>query len=480
MTPRNKRNKRNKCNKSRKNLKIHAPNQHAPNQHAPNQQKPANERIRIHKLPGYGKELPSKTYVSYMHLPNTDKHLHYWFIESEHDPKNAPVFFWTNGGPGCSSMLGLFEEIGPFVPNSKLILERNELAWTKFANIVFVDQPVGVGYSYSKHHKDYYSNDVLSAQDNLAFMIEFFKVFPEFKPNKLYLTGESYAGHYIPMMMDRLIAYNKTHNHEINFRGVIIMNPLMTHHSGEPSEMETYWGHQRISIDTWNKYKKHGCERASNSNRYCKQMLNEMHDREKNMNPYAIDYPICAANHLQQTQLSKYTRKYNNFVRNKVNMACIHKYTDNYLNSDAVREQIIKPHSNRKWYGCTDYEFYRLKDGNNDMVPHIKRHLMDKDLKHLEILIMSGTNDSICGTIGTQKWISRLNLKTKAHTGEWKPYLMDKMLKGHVTTFQGDGNKTLTLVTVNHAGHEIPMYKPDVAYFVANSFVKREAPVVQN
>ena len=154
MTPRNKRNKRNKCNKSRKNLKIHAPNQHAPNQHAPNQQKPANEneRIRIHKLPGYGKELPSKTYVSYMHLPNTDKHLHYWFIESEHDPKNAPVFFWTNGGPGCSSMLGLFEEIGPFVPNSKLILERNELAWTKFANIVFVDQPVGVGYSYSKHH----------------------------------------------------------------------------------------------------------------------------------------------------------------------------------------------------------------------------------------------------------------------------------------------------------------------------------------
>ena len=474
MTPRNKRNKCNKCNKSRKNLKIHVPNPKPANEN-----ENENERIRIHKLPGHGKELPSKTYVSYMHLPNTDKHLHYWFIESEHDPKNAPVFFWTNGGPGCSSMLGLFEEIGPFVPNSKLILERNELAWTKFANIVFVDQPVGVGYSYSKHHKDYYSNDVLSAQDNLAFMIEFFKVFPEFKPNKLYLTGESYAGHYIPMLMNQLIAYNKTHNHEINFRGVIMMNPLMTYHSGDPSEMETYWGHQRISIDTWKKYKKHGCERASRSNRYCKQMLNEMHDREKNMNPYAIDYPICATN-VQQTQLNKYTRKYTNFVRNKVNMACIDNYTSKYLNSAAVREKIIKPHSNRNWYGCTDYEFYRLKDGNNDMVRYIKRHLMDKELKHLEILIMSGTNDSICGTIGTQKWISRLNLKTKAHTGEWKPYLMDKMLKGHVTTFQGDGNKTLTLVTVNYAGHEIPMYKPDVAYFVANSFVKREAPVVQN
>jgi carboxypeptidase C (cathepsin A) len=464
--------KRNKHNKSQKNLSDRRNDHDDAQNHTV-----VNERIRIHRLPGYGKELPSKTYVSYMHLPNTDKHLHYWFIESEHDPKNAPVFFWTNGGPGCSSLLGLFEEIGPFIPDSKLHLVKNELAWTKFANIIFVDQPVGVGFSYSKYYKDYISNDVLSAQDNFAFITEFFKVFPEFKQNRFYLTGESYAGHYIPMLLDLLIAHNKKHKHDFNLKGIIMMNPLMTYTSGDPSEMETYWGHQRISRSVWEKYKKHRCNVSAKS-RPCKKMLEKMHDREKAMNPYGIDYPICANNH-QQNQLSKFTRKYDRFMRNDVHMECIDKHTSQYLNSNAVRSKVIKPHSNRNWYGCTDYEFYRFKDGNTDMVPHIKSHLIDKDLKHLDILIMSGTNDSICGTVGTQRWISRLKLKVKANTKEWKPYLLDNILRGHVTIFQGDGNKTLTLVTVNHAGHEIPMYKPASAYYIVNSFVNRKAPIVQ-
>jgi carboxypeptidase C (cathepsin A) len=460
-----------KHNKSRKIFKMHNPS----HPHV-------NERIRIHRLPGYGKELPSNTYVSYMRLPNTDKHLHYWFIESEHDPKNAPVFFWTNGGPGCSSLLGLFEEIGPFIPNSKLNLVKNEFAWTKFANIIFIDQPVGVGFSYSKHYTDYNSNDELAAQDNLAFLIEFFKVFPEFKPNKLFLTGESYAGHYIPMLLDLLVAHNKKHDHEYNLKGIILMNPLMSYAAGDPSEMETYWGHQRIARDVWEKYKKHRCTVSAN-NRYCKNMLKEMHDREKKMNPYAMSYPICSNSNHQSKQLSKYLKQTNTFTRvNKtrnVNMSCIDKHTSAYLNSTAVRNKIIKPHSNRNWYGCTDYEFYRLKDGNNDMVKYIRNHLSDKELQNLDILIMSGTDDSVCGTVGTQRWISRLKLKAKANTKEWKPYVMDDNLKGHVTIFQGDGNKTLTLVTVNHAGHEIPTYKPAVAYYVVEQFVKRAAPIVQ-
>jgi len=441
-----------------------------------------NERNRIYKLPGYGKELASKTYVSYIKLPNTEKHLHYWFIEAEHDPQNAPLFFWTNGGPGCSSLLGLFEEIGPYYPDSKMNLVKNDLAWTKFANIVFLDQPVGVGFSYSKHFKDYSSNDILSAKDNLAFLIEFFKIFPEFKSNKMYLTGESYAGHYVPMWLNELIAYNKKHNQEFNLRGVVLLNPLISYNSGDPSEMETYWGHQRIPLDLWERYKKHKC--GTSRNRECKKVLDVMHHTEKHTNPYAMDYPLCASEH-QQKQLSKFTRrlnkyahKYNKFVREKIDMSCIDKHTDKYLNSKAVRENVIKPHSNRNWYACTDYEFYRLKDGNDDMVHHIKKHLMDKDLEHFDILIMSGTDDSVCGTVGTQRWISRLNLKVKTNTREWKPYVLDNMLKGNVTIYQGDGDKTLTLATVNNAGHEIPLYKPAAAYYVIERFVKRMSPMV--
>jgi carboxypeptidase C (cathepsin A) len=363
-----------------------------------------------------------------------------------------------------------------------LNLVKNDLAWTKFANIVFLEHPVGVGFSYSNHFKDYSSNDVLSAKDNLAFLIEFFKVFPEFKSNKMYLTGESYAGHYVPMWLNELIAHNKKHNNEFNLRGVVLLNPLISYFSGDPAEMETYWGHQRIPLDMWEKYKKHRCGTARN--RECRKVFNVMHDTEKHMNPYAIDFPICATRG-QQKQLSKFTRKlnkydvkYEKFEHENVNMSCIDKYTDKYLNSKAVRQNVIKPHSNRNWYACTNYEFYRYKDGNNDMVKHIKKHLTDKDLQHLDILIMSGTNDSVCGTVGTQRWISRLKLKVKANTQEWKPYLLDNRLKGNVTIFEGDGKKTLTLATVNHAGHEIPLYQPAVSYYLVDRFVKRISPMV--
>jgi len=454
-----------KHNKSRKKFKIHHYSDIL-----------VNERNRIHELPGYSKELPSKTYVSYMHLPNSEKHVHYWFVESEHDPKNAPVFFWTNGGPGCSSLMGLFEEIGPFMPDSKLKLVRNNLAWTKFANIVFVEQPIGVGFSYSKNPKDYVSNDTLAAKNNMAFLIEFFKVFPEFKHNKLYLTGESYAGHYIPMLLTEVIAHNKTHNNELNFTGCILMNPLITHYSGDQAQIETYWGFQRISHETWKKYKKHKCITAKS--RYCTNLTNEINDNHRDLNPYAIDYPLCN-NHHQSKKMIKFFRNYRNFTYQGINLSCVDQYAAEYLNSTAVRDKIIKPHSTRVWTPCSDHVKYRMKDGNNDMLKYIKPHLFDKTLKHFDLLIMSGTSDSICGTVGTQKWISRLKLKVKENTKEWKPYSMDGQLKGYVTEFQGDGKKTLTLVTVIDAGHEIPMFKPAEAFHVVHSYLKRETPIVQ-
>ena len=438
-----------------------------------------NERNRIYKLPGYSKALRSKIYVSFMRLPHSDKYLHYWFIEAEHNPKDAPLFFWTNGGPGCSSLLGLFEEIGPFMPDKNNKLRDNEWAWTKFANIVFVEQPVGVGFSYSPHKKDYSSNDKMASKDNMAFLIEFFKIFPEFKTNKLYLTGESYAGHYIPMWAHELLLHNKRFNHEYNFRGCILINPLITPEAGDESQIETYWGHQRIPLSIWEKFKKHNCRKKSGlHSAYCRQLTYKIDDMVNKINPYAIDYPLCV-NNPQQNQLHKYTRKQphaqtktetKNVSGGIYEKSCIDKYTDDYLNSKAVRQQVIKPHSNKNWYACTNYEYYRLKDANNSMVKYMREHLYDTDVHHFDILIISGTNDAICGTIGTQKWIKSLNLKIKdGH--DWKQYFIEGQPKGYMSTYRGHGNKTISLVSVNNGGHEVPLYKPMVAHNVVQKFL---------
>jgi carboxypeptidase C (cathepsin A) len=104
-----------------------------------------------------------KQYSGYLEInPSTGKRLHYWFIESFHDAEKDPVVLWMNGGPGCSSMDGLFYEMGPmhfFGADSRdLTLTFNPYTWTKKASMIFLEAPAGVGFSYSNQQSDYNTN----------------------------------------------------------------------------------------------------------------------------------------------------------------------------------------------------------------------------------------------------------------------------------------------------------------------------------
>jgi hypothetical protein len=88
------------------------------------------------------------------------------FVESENNPKTDPIAFWTNGGPGCSGLLGFLTEQGPFKPAADLSLEENEYRWNRIANMVFIEAPAGVGFSYSDDKVDYTTGDAQVAQDN--------------------------------------------------------------------------------------------------------------------------------------------------------------------------------------------------------------------------------------------------------------------------------------------------------------------------
>lgn len=85
-------------------------------------------------------------------------------------------------------------ETGPFKPTAAGGLVPNSLGWTRLANIVFLEQPAFVGFSYSNTSSDSNTNDVVSAEDNYAFVQNFLQLYPDYQGRQTWLTGESYAG----------------------------------------------------------------------------------------------------------------------------------------------------------------------------------------------------------------------------------------------------------------------------------------------
>ncbi|KAH9480091.1 Carboxypeptidase S1 [Psilocybe cubensis] len=133
----------------------------------------------------------------------------FWFFESRKNPKNAPLALWFNGGPGSSSMIGLFQEHGPCrITNDSLSVAHNPFSWNNEANVLYIDQPIGTGFSYG-------DATVGTSQEAAADVWSFLQIFltdkrfSHLKTNKLALWAESYGGHYAPVFAAHFLKQNE-------------------------------------------------------------------------------------------------------------------------------------------------------------------------------------------------------------------------------------------------------------------------------
>jgi serine carboxypeptidase-like clade 1 len=173
----------------------------------------------IDSLPGWSGPLPSRHYSGYVDVsadPGTTpgRFLHYWLVEAEDvDPATAPLVLWLNGGPGCSSMDGFWHEVGPFrvdkVDDTRIY--RNPHSWAKIANVLFLEAPVGTGYSYTEETDMPHIGDEATARDSHTFLERFLgpQYFPQFQSHDFHIWGESYAGIYIPTLANQVLLQNK-------------------------------------------------------------------------------------------------------------------------------------------------------------------------------------------------------------------------------------------------------------------------------
>jgi len=130
-------------------------------------------------------------------------------VESQQDPTNDPLVIWFNGGPGCSSMLAFMQENGPYSINDDgETFTKSEYSWNREANVLYIEQPAGVGYSICGDKTECKFDDNNVAEDNLVAVLGWFEKYPEYKGHDLYISGESYGGIYVPYLVNQIHHYN--------------------------------------------------------------------------------------------------------------------------------------------------------------------------------------------------------------------------------------------------------------------------------
>lgn len=181
-------------------------------------------------LPGLNQPLPAYVDSGYITVDEVNgRALFYVFTASQRN-ESDPLVIWFTGGPGCSSLIALFEEHGMFRMNftaqgKGIVL--NPFAWNTVSNVIYVESPAGVGFSYSNTTADYITGDMRTAQDAYAFLQGFLTKFPRYRANPFWVTGESYGGHYVPEFAYYISMMNKevSASDRINLVGVMAGNP---------------------------------------------------------------------------------------------------------------------------------------------------------------------------------------------------------------------------------------------------------------
>ncbi|KAL9840562.1 Serine carboxypeptidase-like 43 [Arabidopsis thaliana] len=398
------------------------------------------EEDLVARLPGQP-NVGFRQYAGYVDVDSANgRSLFYYYVEAVKQPDTKPLTLWLNGGPGCSSVGGgSFTELGPFYPTGDgRGLRLNSMSWNKASNLLFVESPAGVGWSYSNRSSDYNTGDKTTVNDMLVFLLRWFNKFPELKSRDLFLTGESYAGHYIPQLADVILSYNsRSSGFKFNVKGIAIGNPLLKLDRDFAAAYEYFWSHGMIS-DEVRLTIMNQCDFANpkNMSNACIYAVVESSVLTEYINSYHILLDVCYPSIVQQELRLK---KMNALHANRT-------------------------HLPYEWTMCSNRLNYSGIDGYIDMLPSLKRIIQNQT----PVWIFSGDQDSVIPLQSSRTLVRELaedlNFKTTIPYGAW---FHKEQVGGWVTEY---GNQ-LTFATVRGAAHMVPYAEPSRALHMFSSFV---------
>ncbi|KAI0285118.1 Alpha/Beta hydrolase protein [Russula aff. rugulosa BPL654] len=156
---------------------------------------------------------------------NETRKLFFWFFPPGPEGSLDDLIFWTNGGPGCSSLEGLLQENGPFLwQPGQAGPTQNEWSWTNLSSVLYVEQPIGTGFSQGTPTA---RNEIDVAEQIVGFLQQFLEIFSELKGNNFYLAGESYAGMYVPYTANYIYENTTSSTLDLNLQGIWLNDPTI-------------------------------------------------------------------------------------------------------------------------------------------------------------------------------------------------------------------------------------------------------------
>ncbi|KAK8606914.1 hypothetical protein V6N13_052667 [Hibiscus sabdariffa] len=438
----------------------------------------------VNSLPGFNASLPFKLETGYIGVD--DSEFFYSFIESERNPVEDPLLLWITGGPGCSSLSGFFFEIGPLRFNmveyngSLPTFFLNPYAWTKVSSIIFLDAPVGTGFSYSTTPEGFKTGDMKHAISCYKFLMKWLESHPMFITNPLYVAGDSYSGLIVPIITQAI-----SDGSYVLIPGYLLGNPFADGKFDFNSRIP-YYNRMALISDELYESAKRNCKgeyiEVDADNKWCANDLQTISECTARINEVHILEPYCPSES-PEVNIVENNRKYLiethedslHMPTGYPQFGCRNYYfylLKVWANDISVQKALhIRMGTIKEWIRCN-----RSMDYENDVQSALSYHLR-LNTRGYRALIFSGDHDLVFPYVGTETWIKTLNFSI---VDDWRPWFVDGQVGGYLRKYGNDFTfatvkaRVQIVVNENGAGHTAPEYNPKECFAMFNRWISQQ------
>ncbi|KAJ7627649.1 serine carboxypeptidase [Mycena polygramma] len=423
-----------------------------------------------------------KQYSGYFNIAK-DKHMFFWFFESRSSPSTDPLVLWMNGGAGDSSATGLLFELGPCsIAAEGRTTKPNPHSWTNQASIIFLDQPVDVGFSYSDPGASV-KNSADAAKDVYAFLQLFFEQFPEYSKLPFHVAGESFGGIWGPNVASVIWRANQAlavstnpKATRINLASVILANGITDPYIQIPSIVDYAC---TGPYPVYNDPEGPECKELRSSIPTCKLLI-------KICNLYNTDFTCGHASRYCRSRLFEPSMKSDlNWydLRKKCDAGerpehCYKRtaWVETWMNNPKVKAALgVDPdRSFRSFNMDMNREFNLRGEGVHNAAKLLPELINDG----VRLLVYAGKADMMANYMGNELWVENLDTKFKSQfsAAEGVPWSVpdSKEIAGQVRSAgggEGSGGN-ITFVTVFEAGHMVAHDQPAAALYLFTRWIK--------